>query len=104
MNEIIPWDDNCPVYQLFDVLGKKWTIYIVFLVGQNISSFSGIMKKLPKINSKVLSDRLDDLGENGFICREVSSAKPLKITYTLTKKGKELQERLDGISDWMLQL
>ena len=30
--KILPWDDKCPVYQLFDILGKKWTIYILFLI------------------------------------------------------------------------
>ena len=44
------------------------------------------MKRLAKINSKVLSDRLDDLVERGFIIREVSLVKPLKVNYKLTAK------------------
>lgn len=62
-SEILPWDDNCPAYQLFDLLGKKWMFYILICIDQNINSFSGISKRLPKINSKMLSERIDLLIE-----------------------------------------
>jgi len=26
--EIIAWSNECPLYQLFDLFGKKWTLHI----------------------------------------------------------------------------
>ena len=84
--EMLPWDDKCPVYQLFELFGKKWSLHIIVCISQNINAFSTIMKRLPKINSKVLSERIDLLIEMNYITRNVSQTKPLKITYSLTDK------------------
>jgi len=62
------------------------------------------MKKLSKINSKVLSDRLDDLVEKELVIREVSLSKPLKVNYRLTEKWVNLQKKLAEIWDWVLSL
>ena len=101
--DIIPWDDKCPLYQMFSILWKKWTIYIIFLIWDNINTFSFIMKKLSKINSKVLSDRLDDLIENKLIIREVTTSKPLKITYKLSESGQKIFNQLRLTWDWVLK-
>lgn len=101
--EIQPWDDRCPVYQLFDLLGKKWTFFILSCISQNINSFSGIMKRLPKINSKVLSERIDLLIEKGLIIREVSNNKPLRINYSLSEKWKLLEAKLQILADFALE-
>lgn len=101
-NEVMPWDNWCPIYKLFDTLGKKWTIFILFCIENNINTFNAIMKRLPQINSKVLSDRLDLLIEKWLITREVTTNKPLKITYKLTDYWRELSIKLQDIWDWQL--
>lgn len=61
-------------------------LYIILTIKQDINSFSLIMKRLPKLNSKILSERIDTLMEKGIITRDVSQSKPLRITYHLTEK------------------
>lgn len=104
LNEIEFWDETCSVYQLFDTLWKKWSLSIIYLIWENISTFNLIMRKLSKINSKVLSDRLDDLVEKELVIRKVSLSKPLKVNYILTEKWIILQKKLAEIWDWVLSL
>ena len=58
---------ECPIYQLFEILGKKRTLHILQTLSEGISSFSGIMRRLPQINSKVLTERLDLLLEKTWL-------------------------------------
>lgn len=94
------FDKSCSLFNLFDILWKKWTIFILILLYQKIDNFSWIIRKLPKLNWKVLSDRLDLLIENWFVRRNVTNDKPLKINYYLTQDWLNLTEKLINIWNW----
>lgn len=85
-NDIQPWDEYCPAYRLLDMLGKKWMFFVLICIYEGYNSFSLISKRIPSINSKMLTERLDFLVEKEIITRNVSQTKPLKISYALTKK------------------
>lgn len=99
---ISPRSNECPLYQLFDLFGKKWTLHIFQSLYMWISTFSWLMKRLPQINSKVLAERLDLLVEKWYVERVVSQNKPLKINYYLSEEGKELYSHLDNLTKWVL--
>jgi DNA-binding HxlR family transcriptional regulator len=100
--EIIAWSNECPLYQLFDLFGKKWTLHIFQSLYLWISTFSWLMRRLPQINSKVLAERLDLLVELWYVERVVSQNKPLKINYYLSNHWKELYSHLDNLTKWVL--
>ncbi len=93
----------CPLYRCFELFGKKWSLHIFRSIGQDYCSFSALMRRLPQINSKVLSERLDLLMEEGLIERIVSQSKPLKIHYQLSKQGERLYAELAKLNVWILQ-
>jgi len=51
------------MFQLFELLGKKWVFFILILIWQGNSSFNEILNKTPGLNPKILSERLDLLTE-----------------------------------------
>ena len=83
-------DQDCPMSKLFETIGKKWVIFIVKTIGEWESTFTWIKEKLGDLNSKILTDRLDELENKWYILRDIVSTKPIKIRYTLTKFGEEL--------------
>ncbi len=101
-NNITAWSNECPLYQLFDLFGKKWTLHIFQCLNIWISTYSWLMRRLPQINSKVLTERLDLLVEKWYVVREVSQSKPLKINYYLTEEWKELYHHLDNLTTRVL--
>lgn len=55
------FDEKNSTYVTFDLLGKKWTIFILYLLCHRVLTFGAIQRFLPKMNAKLLSDRLDSL-------------------------------------------
>lgn len=62
--------------------------------------FTDIKEALPDINSRMLSERLSDLEEQGMLDRSVQNTKPITIEYTITEKGKDFDAVLDAICTW----
>jgi DNA-binding HxlR family transcriptional regulator len=72
----------------FTVLFQKWSLEILYtLLLKKISGFGGL-KKVLSVNSRTLSDKLKLLHSRGYIERTVQAGPPLRVTYTLSTKGK----------------
>ena len=85
----------CPISDLFNFLGKKWMIIIVkTLWEEDAQSFTHIQKKLDNINSRILTERLDEGVAKWYIIRDVTATKPLKIRYSLTPRWYELSTKI----------
>ena len=93
-------NQDCPISQLFETIGKKRVIFIVKTIGEWESTFTWIKEKLGDLNSKILTDRLDELENKWYILRDIVSTKPIKIRYSLTKFGKELLDHIWVMADW----
>jgi len=71
----------------FSLLSQKWNLEILYtLFLRNSVGFSRL-KKILGVNSRTLSDKLKILKQYGFIERMIEQGPPLKVTYSLTKKG-----------------
>jgi DNA-binding HxlR family transcriptional regulator len=72
----------------FSLLSQKWSLEILYtLFLRRILGFSGLKKTLG-VNSRTLSDKLKALKQHGYIERNVEQGPPLRVTYSLTQKGK----------------
>lgn len=69
-------------------------IIIKTLWEDEAQSFTQLQKKLNNINSRILTERLDEWIEKWYIIRDVTSSKPLKIRYSLTSQGKKLSAKI----------
>lgn len=91
----------CPKYEkAMEILGKKWTGKIVRVLCSGPTSFSRIARSVSDLSDRVLSERLKDLEANGILERRVTPSMPVKIEYSLTAKGRDLQEVLDAVQRW----
>lgn len=48
----------------------------------------------------MLTERLTELMAAWYVEKKVITVTPLKITYGLTKRGKELGSKINELSDW----
>lgn len=70
---------------------SKWSIEILMSTYSVKSVGFGDLKRLLNgISSRVLSKKLKDLEEMGFIEREVIESRPPKVKYSLSKRGEVL--------------
>ena len=69
----------------------KWSIEIILSTYSMKSvGFGDLRRLLQGISSRVLSKKLKDLEELGFLERRVVESKPPRVRYTLSKKGELL--------------
>jgi DNA-binding HxlR family transcriptional regulator len=77
-----------------DVMKKvfgKWSIEIILLIySLKTAGFGDLRRLLDGISPRVLSKKLKDLEELGFIERKVIESRPPKVRYTLSQKGELL--------------
>ena len=95
---------NCPVDNTFKIIGKKFTFHIVRNIAmRNQTRFNEFLRTIENINPKTLALRLKELEETGIIQRTVYDEIPIKIEYTLTKKGKDLQGIIDQMATFSMK-
>jgi DNA-binding HxlR family transcriptional regulator len=91
---------KCPIYNTFDLVGKKFTILILrnmMLYGQ--TRFNQFLE-IEEINSKSLSQRLREMEEDGLIIRKVFPEIPPRVEYYLTEKAKALRPILESMGEY----
>jgi len=83
------------------LLSKKWHPAIVrCLSGSDGYGFSDLETRLDGISAKVLTDALSELQEYAIIERRELSQSPLRVSYTLTERGEELDDVIESLVDW----
>jgi len=93
---------QCPIFNIADIVGKKWTIVILQEISFNgEKGFNHIFQRIGKISPKVLSLRLKDLEKQELIKKElITQEMPVRTKYNLTKKGKELNDIINTMKRW----
>jgi DNA-binding HxlR family transcriptional regulator len=72
----------------FNIVFQKWSLEILYtLLLKNAAGF-GEIKKILGVNSRTLSDKLKMLAKHGYTARKVDVGPPLRVEYSLTRKGK----------------
>lgn len=84
-----------------DLLGKKWHPVIVYeLLENGPTGFSALKGAVDGISSKMLSESLDNLEAAGVVERTVESERPVRVTYSLTDRGRDLEPVIAGMVRW----
>lgn len=90
----------CPVVETADLIGKKWMLMIVYSLTKGEKRFNELKASMSGISSKTLSQSLRELTEAGVVKREVSQDSPVRVSYSLTQKGRGLEKVLAAMRAW----
>ena len=87
--------------EVADVLGHKWhPVILTQLLSGEPHTFSELGAAIDDVSNKMLSDSLSTLEDEGLVDREVVSEKPVRVRYTLTQRGRDLEAVLDPMLRW----
>lgn len=76
----------------FSYLRKKWNIQIIKGLFCDCKHFKDFLELHPTLSSKVLSERLKELEQNGIIEKKVLNTSSAQTEYHLTEKGHRLNK------------
>jgi DNA-binding HxlR family transcriptional regulator len=91
----------CPLYhEAIELVGRRWTGAILRVLMDGPFRFSQIGQAVPELSDRLLSERMKELEARGIVERTVIPGPPLRVEYSLSKMGRELEPALSELQRW----
>ena len=91
----------CPLYhEAVELVGRRWTGAILRVLMDGALRFSEIAQAVPELSDRLLSERMKELERRGMVERTVISGPPLRVEYSLSQMGQELEPALSELQRW----
>ena len=98
-------DSQCKTFQTaIDILASRWNALILNVLQQGPLRFSELAERAKGPGDKVLSARLKELEARGLLVRTVDPGPPVRVSYELTRSGREFGELAQAIERWGREL
>src|SRR5258708_24187166 len=85
---------DAPLLALFDVLGRRWALRIVWELRGDAMTYRELAAKVPDMSTSVLTQRLRDLRAARLVEHERGTG------YRLTVQGNDLLAHLVPLREW----
>ena len=96
-------EDCRALSSILALVGDKWTVLIVVLLGGGPKRFNEIKRMVGGISQRMLTFTLRGLERDGLVTRTVYPTTPPKVEYKLTKLGGTLWTAVEPLSSWARQ-
>lgn len=91
----------CPrFHRAVELIGRRWTGAIIRVLLPGPLRFNELLAAVPGISDRLLTERLRELEAEQIVSREVAADSPVRVSYALTCRGRELREALDALGQW----
>ena len=91
---------RCPVEVTLSLISSRWVVLILRELIYGTRRFGQIRKALGGVSTKVLTQNLRTMEENGLLTRETFAEVPPRVEYTLTALGQSLRPVLLSMVEW----
>ena len=96
-----PKSEDCrDLSSILALVGDKWTVLIVVLLGDGPKRFNEIKRMVGGISQRMLTFTLRGLERDGLVKRTVFPTSPQRVDYELTKLGSTLWEAVEPLGSW----
>ncbi len=92
--------EGCPVREVLDRLGDKWSVLIILTLKGGTLRFSKLKKAIPDISQRMLTFTLRHLERDGLVNRKMYLRVPPKVEYSLTNLGKSFSVTANLLVEW----
>lgn len=92
---------SCPFELTIELIGGKWKGLILWhLHDKKVLRNGEMLRLIPRITQKMLTQQLREMEENGLINRVIYEQIPPKVEYSLTPHGEAIRPILEMMIDW----
>ena len=96
----IPLTIDCGLHLTKEILNGKWKPALLNAISMDVKRPSEILRVLSGVTRRVLTVQLKELEEHDLVSRKVYPVVPPKVEYTLTEKGRSLNDVMQLLADW----
>ena len=91
---------DCPVAMTVQLIGNNWKLLILRNLMARPWRFNEMLRSIPGISQKVLTDNLRALEKDGIISRTVFPEVPPRVEYALSELGDSMRPIIDAMQAW----
>lgn len=99
----LPETGECPVADTLKLIGGKHTPKILHCLALADHHFLELIRALPQISRKVLTEELRSLENSGLVLRTELGDERKRVRYALTSKGRGLAGILGHMFVWAME-
>ncbi|MBB5714500.1 winged helix-turn-helix transcriptional regulator [Sphingomonas aerophila] len=97
------WREDCAPRRVLDLFATKWTSMILHTLDARHGGEARtgvLLRSLPGISKKMLTQTLRDMESSGLMERQVASVVPPAVSYRLTELGRRFVEPVELLYAW----
>ena len=91
---------DSPVATTVQLIGNKWKLLILRNLLVRPWRFNEMLRSIPGISQKVLTDNLRALENDGIITRTVFPEVPPRVEYALSELGNSMRPIIETMEIW----
>ena len=91
---------DCPVATTVQLIGNKWKLLILRNLLARPWRFNEMLRSIPGISQKVLTDNLRAMEKDGIIIRTVYPEVPPRVEYSLSNLGDSMRPIIKAMEVW----
>jgi DNA-binding HxlR family transcriptional regulator len=97
----LPDEFNCPLREVLDRIGDKWSVLVISVLGGGRHRFSDLQRSIDGgISQRMLTRTLRSLERDGLVVRTVHPEVPPRVEYELTPLGRTLLGPVNMLEIW----
>ncbi len=93
-------DDCRMVREILDLVGDKWTLYIIATLKDGPVRFNELRRRIDGISQRMLTINLRGLERDGLVKRTLFPTIPPRVDYELTEVGRTLLAPVMALVRW----
>lgn len=93
-------DDCRIVREILDLIGDKWTLYIIATLRNGPVRFNEMRRQIDGISQRMLTINLRGLERDGLVKRTLFPTIPPRVEYELTEVGRTLLAPVMALVTW----
>ena len=94
--------DECRLREVLDRVGDKWSVLVIYLLGDGTRRFMDLLRSIDGISQRMLTVTLRGLERDGLVTRTVYPVVPPRVEYALTPLGRTLLESIGPLMAWSM--
>jgi DNA-binding HxlR family transcriptional regulator len=91
---------RCRVREILDRVGDKWSLFVIFQLGDGPQRFTALKRSVDGISQRMLTVTLRGLERDGIVTRTMYPVMPPRVDYELTKMGRALLDAVGSLMSW----
>ena len=93
-------EEDCPVRDVLDRIGDKWSFLLILKLGSGPHRFGVLRRAVSDISQRMLTQTLRNLQRDGLIGRTVFPTTPPSVEYALTPLGRSFLMPMRALVSW----